>query len=83
MMSTEKSLKHFKSKDEFLTANVSNFFWETLRAGELIVYSAYCSGKWGQQKNRFPSTKRTSRIQYTFVAAKFETGTIQTCRRLW
>ena len=26
MMSTEKSLKHFKSKDEFLTANVSNFF---------------------------------------------------------
>ena len=26
MMSTEKSLKHFKSKDEFLTANVSNYF---------------------------------------------------------
>ena len=25
-MSTEKSLKHFKSKDEFLIANVSNYF---------------------------------------------------------
>ena len=25
-MSTEKSLKHLKSKDEFLIANVSNFF---------------------------------------------------------
>ena len=26
MMSTEKSLKHLKSKDEFLMANVSNYF---------------------------------------------------------
>ena len=26
MMSTEKSLKHLKSKDEFLIANVSNYF---------------------------------------------------------
>ena len=26
MMSTEKSLKHLKSKDEFLVANVSNYF---------------------------------------------------------
>ena len=26
MMSTEKSLKHFKSRDEFLTANDSNYF---------------------------------------------------------
>ena len=25
MMSTEKSLKHLKSKDEFLIANVSNY----------------------------------------------------------
>ena len=25
-MSTEKSFKHFKSKDEFLVANVSNYF---------------------------------------------------------
>ena len=25
-MSTEKSLKHLKSKDEFLVANVSNYF---------------------------------------------------------
>ena len=25
-MSTEKSLKHLKSKDEFLIANVSNYF---------------------------------------------------------
>ena len=26
MMSSEKSLKHLKSKDEFLIANVSNYF---------------------------------------------------------
>ena len=25
-MSTEKSLKHLRSKDEFLVANVSNYF---------------------------------------------------------
>ena len=76
-MSTEKSLKHLKSKDEFLIANISNCF-----AGQLIIYSTYCSGNWGQQKNHFPSTKGTFRNRYTFVAAKFETGTIQTCGRL-
>ena len=71
-MSTEKSFKHLKSKDDFLIANVSNYiFRETLRAGQLIIYSAYFSGNWGQQKNRFQSTKRTSRNRYTFDAATF------------
>ena len=79
-MSTVKSLKHLKSKDEFLVANVSNYF-EKLRAGQLIIYSPYFSGNWGPQKNRFLSTKRTSRNRFTFVAATFETGTIQTCGR--
>ena len=32
-------------------------FRETLRAGQIIIYSTYCSGNWGQQKNRFPSRK--------------------------
>ena len=27
-MSTDKSLKHLKSKDTFLIANVSNYFWK-------------------------------------------------------
>ena len=27
-MSTDKSLKHLKSKDKFLIANVSNYFWK-------------------------------------------------------
>ena len=88
-MSTEKSLKHLKSKDDFLIAYVS-MFQPILRntqggagggggGGQLIIYSTYCSGNWGQQKNRFPSTKRSSRNRYSFVAAKFEKGTIQTC----
>ena len=80
-MSTEKSLKHVKSKDEFFIANVSTFFEKHLGRGSSSAYSTYCSVNWGQQKNRFPSTKRTSRNRYTFVAAKFETGTKQTCGR--
>ena len=48
-MSTEKSLKHLKSKDEFLVANVSNYLDEILRAGQLIIYSTYFSGNWGPQ----------------------------------
>ena len=86
-MSTEKSLKHLKSKDDFLIAYVSTYFEKHSGGGgggggggQLIIYSTYCSGNWGQQKNRFPSTKRTSRNRYIFVAAKFKKGTIQTCR---
>ena len=76
-MSTDKSLKHLKSKDKFLITNVSKLFRETLEAGQLIIYSTDCSGSRGQQKNRYSSTKRTMRNWYTFVAATFETGTIQ------
>ena len=72
-MSTEKSLKHLKSNDKLLIANVSNNFEK--HAGR---DSSSYSGNWGQQKNRFLSTKRTRRNRYTFVAATFETGTIQT-----
>ena len=80
-MSTEKSLKHLKSKDDFLIAYVSTYFEKhSGGGGQLIIYSTYCSGNWGQQKNRFPSTKRTSRNRYIFVAAMFKKGTIQTCR---
>ena len=50
-MSTDKSLKHLKSKDKFLIANVSNYFDK--HSGR---DSSSCSGNWGQQKNRFPST---------------------------
>ena len=75
-MSTEKSLKHLKSKDEFLVANVSNYFekhsgWDS---------SSYIQHTF-QGTGRFPNTKRTSRNRYTFVTATFETGTIQTCGR--
>ena len=80
MSADTESLKHLKSKDKLLIAYVSNYFRETPRAGQLIIYSTDCSGNSGQQKNRFPSTKRTTRNRYTFVAATFETGTIQTCR---
>ena len=75
-MSTDKSLKHLKYNDKLLIANVSNNFekhsWQD--------NSSYL-GNWGQQKNRFRSTKRTMRNCYIFVAAMFETGTIQTSGR--
>ena len=75
-MSTDKSLKHFKSSDKLLIANVSNYF-ENYSGRDRSSYS----GNWGQQKNRFASTKRTMRNPYTFVAATFETGTLQTSGR--
>ena len=50
-MSTEKSLKHLKSKDEFPIANVLNYFEK--HSGRDIS----SSGNWGQQKNRFPIRK--------------------------
>ena len=53
-MSTDKSLKHLKSNDKLLIANVSNYF-EKHSGRDSSSYS----GNWGQQKNRFPSTKRT------------------------
>ena len=44
-MSTDKSLKHLKSKDNFLIANLSfKLFREKLMAGQLIIYSTDCSG---------------------------------------
>ena len=55
-MSTDKSLKHLKSKDKFRIANVSNYF-EKYSGRHISSYS----GNWGQQKNRFPSRKRTMR----------------------
>ena len=75
-MSTDKSLKHLKSNDKLLIANVSNYF-EKHSGRDSSSYS----GNWGQQKNPFPSTKRTMRNRYTFIAATFETGTIQTSGR--
>ena len=72
-MSTDKSLKHLKSNDKLLIANVSNYF-EKHSGRDSSSYT----GNWGQQKNRFLSTKRTMRNRYTFVAATVETGTIQT-----
>ena len=80
-MSTEKSLKHLKSKDEFLVANVSNYFEKHSGRDSSSYIQHTFLGNWGPQKNRFPSTKRTSSNRYTFVATTFETGTIQTCGR--
>ena len=54
MISTDKSLKHLKSNDKMLMANVSNYFEKDSGRDS----SSY-SGNWDQQKNRFPSTKRT------------------------
>ena len=76
-MSTDKSLKYLKPKDKFLIANISNYFDKHSR-WDISSYS----GNWGQQKKRFPSTTITMRNWYTFAAAAFETGTIQTCGRL-
>ena len=75
-MSTDKSLKHLKSNDKLLIANVSNYFKK-----HSVRDSSSYSSNWGQQKNRFASTKRTMRNRYTFVAATFETGTMQTSGR--
>ena len=44
-MSTDKSLKHLKSEDKFLIANVSNYF-EKHSGWDISSYS----GNWGQQK---------------------------------
>ena len=71
-MSTDKSLEHLKSNDKLLIVNVSNYF-EKHSGRDSSSYS----GNWGQQKNRLLSMKRTMRNCYTFVAATFETGTIQ------
>ena len=76
-MSTDKSLKYLKSKDEFLIANVSNYC-EKHSGRDILSYS----GNWGQQKNRFPRKKRSMRNRYTFVASTFETGTKQTYGQL-
>ena len=76
-MSTDKSLKHLKSKDKFLIANVSNYLEKHSRR-DISLYS----GNWGQQKNCVPSMKRTMRNRNTFVAATFEMRTLQTCGRL-
>ena len=76
-MSTEKSLKHLKSKDEFFIANLSNYFEKhSGRDSSLCIQHTF------KATNRFQTTKRTSRNWFTFVAATFETGTIQTCGRL-
>ena len=68
-MSTDKSFKHLKSYDKLLIANVSNYF-EKHSGRDSSSYS----GNWGQQKNRFPGTKRTMRNRYTFVAATSKRG---------
>ena len=75
-MSTAQSLKHLKSNEKLLIVNVSNYFEK--HSGR---NSSSYSGNLGQQKNRFLSTIRTIRNRYTFVAATFETGTIQTSGR--
>ena len=80
-MSSEKSLKHLKSKDEFLIANVSNYFEKHSGRGS-SSYIQHLFGQLGSAEEPFPSMKRTSRNRFTFVASKFETGTIQTCGRL-
>ena len=67
-MSTEISLKHLKSKDDFLIAYVSTYFEKHSGRDS----SSYCSGNWGQQKNRFPSTKRTSRNRYTSKRGQYK-----------
>ena len=43
-MSTDKSLKHLKSNDKLLIANVSNYF-KTLRAGQLIIFRQLVSAE--------------------------------------
>ena len=75
-MSTDKYLKHLKSNDKLLIANVSNYF-EKHSGRDSSSYSS----NWGQQKNRFLSMKRTMRNRYIFVTLTFETGTIQTSGR--
>ena len=80
-MSTEKSLKHLKSKDEFLIANVSIYF-EKHSGRDSSSYIQYTVQATVVSRRTVSSTKKTSRNRYTFVTAKLETGTIQTCGRL-
>ena len=72
-MSTEKSLiKHLKSKDEFLVAIFSNYFEKhSGRDSSSYIQHTFQAG---QQQNRFPSRKRTSRNWYTFVAQRSKRG---------
>ena len=76
-MPTEKSLKHLKSKDEFLIANVSIYFekhsgWD---GSSYIQNTVQATGV--SRRTFFPVRKELSRNRYTIVAAKFETGTVQ------
>ena len=82
-MSTDKYLKHLKSKDKFLIANASNYFEKQSGqySSSYIQQTIQTTVNWGQQKNCFPSTERSTRNRYTFVAVTVETGTIPICGR--
>ena len=81
MMSTEKSLKHLKSKDEFLIANVSNYF-EKHSGWDSSSYIQHTVQATGVSRRTVIRVEKNFEKRYTFVATKFETGTIQTCGRL-
>ena len=70
MMSTEKSLKHLKSKDEFLVANVSNY---------LEKYSGRDSSSYIQ--HTFQATGVRSRTVFQVRKELWETGTLSSPQR--
>ena len=75
-MSTEKSLiKHLKSKDEFLVANVSNYFEKHSRrdSSSYIQHTFQATGV-----SRRTVFRERKELRET---GTFETGTIQTCGR--
>ena len=81
-MSTEKSLiKHLKSKDEFLVANVSNYFEKHSGrdSSSYIQHTFQATGV--SRRTVFRVGKELRETGYTYVAATFETGTMQTCGR--
>ena len=81
MMSTEKSLKHLKSEDEFLVPNVSNYF-EKHSGRDSSSYIQHTFQATGvrrrtifRETGTLSSPQRSKQGQYK--------QTIQTCERPW
>ena len=80
-MSTDKSLKHLKSIDKFLKV-IFQTILRNIHSGTAHHKSNSLTVQSTGVSRRTVLGVPTSRNLYTFVAATFETGTIQTCGRL-
>ena len=77
-MSTDKSLKHLKSKDNFLIVNVSNYF-ENTQVGTAHHIFNRLFRQVGSAEEPFSEYEKNYEKRFTFVATTFKTGTLPGC----